>query len=378
MATNNFKAFAVASGANVTSQTDYEALAALATGFTAGVAKSSQVNKALRQATFIASVLAQFISDKAAVDVLDNGNATTLMTNLIAALKANSVNDFFQRSNNLSEIATTGTAVQIAAAKLATRTNIGLESVIGQLANGGTFASCTSNGYYLVAITDPTGISDMPKFNGTYALGSGFLFVSKSETSICQTYITANGGTCSRFKLGSGGFSDWDFKFSSVYKPTLDSLGLSGGSLLPVGTPVPWSLSTPPTGWLVCKGSAFSTTANPKLAIAYPSGVLPDLRGEFIRGWDNARGVDSGRTLLSAQTDAIRDIVGGNIRTVISSNASTAPTGAFDAISRVGSTGTGSSSVSLMDIDFKASRVVPTATDNRPRNIAFNYIVKAE
>lgn len=74
MATNNFKAFAVASGANVTSQTDYEALAALATGFTAGVAKSSQVNKALRQATFGVASLAQFISDTMNSDVLDDGD----------------------------------------------------------------------------------------------------------------------------------------------------------------------------------------------------------------------------------------------------------------------------------------------------------------
>ncbi|ENM4475995.1 hypothetical protein AB7Y34_002841 [Salmonella enterica] len=48
MAINNFKPFAAASGANVVSQSDYEGLTALATGFTAGVAKSAQINKALR------------------------------------------------------------------------------------------------------------------------------------------------------------------------------------------------------------------------------------------------------------------------------------------------------------------------------------------
>lgn len=146
------------------------------------------------------------------------------------------ISGFLKTSNNLSEIATTGTAAQIAAAKLAARTNIGLESVIGQLVNGGTFASCTSNGYYLVSITDPSSVTDMPKFNGVNALGSGFLFVSKSETSICQTYISSNGGECSRFKLGSGSFTVWDFKFSAIYKPTSTNLSLGTASDRNVGT----------------------------------------------------------------------------------------------------------------------------------------------
>lgn len=86
MATNNFKPFAIGSGANVTSQADYEALAALATGFQAGKASSAQINKALRQATVMAYVLAQYISDTAAVDVLDNGSPATLLANLKAGL----------------------------------------------------------------------------------------------------------------------------------------------------------------------------------------------------------------------------------------------------------------------------------------------------
>ncbi|MDI4362785.1 tail fiber protein [Escherichia coli] len=74
------------------------------------------------------------------------------------------------------------------------------------------------------------------------------------------------------------------------------------GSALPVGVPVPWPLETPPTGWLKCNGAAFSSEMYPKLAKAYPTNKLPDLRGEFIRGWDDGRGVDAGRALLSIQT----------------------------------------------------------------------------
>ncbi|MCQ5010346.1 phage tail protein, partial [Escherichia coli] len=78
-------------------------------------------------------------------------------------------------------------------------------------------------------------------------------------------------------------------------------LGLGEGSALPVGVPVPWPSATLPTGWLKCNGAAFSAEEYPELAKAYPTNILPDLRGEFIRGWDDGRGVDSSRTLLSWQ-----------------------------------------------------------------------------
>lgn len=85
------------------------------------------------------------------------------------------------------------------------------------------------------------------------------------------------------------------------------NVGLGEGSALPVGVPVPWALSTPPAGWLKCNGAAFTSAQYPKLAIAYPGLVLPDLRGEFIRGWDDGRGVDAGRSLLSNQGFAFQD-----------------------------------------------------------------------
>ncbi|WP_250666652.1 phage tail protein [Escherichia coli] len=65
------------------------------------------------------------------------------------------------------------------------------------------------------------------------------------------------------------------------------NVGLGEGSALPVGVPVPWPSATPPTGWLKCNGAAFSAEEYPELAKAYPTNKLPDLRGEFIRGWDD-------------------------------------------------------------------------------------------
>ena len=84
-------------------------------------------------------------------------------------------------------------------------------------------------------------------------------------------------------------------------KDVLNYLGLGEGSALPVGVPVPWPTATPPAGWLQCDGRAFTKEQYPVLARAYPTLRLPDLRGEFIRGWDDGRKVDTGRKLLSAQ-----------------------------------------------------------------------------
>lgn len=88
MATNNFKPFAIGSGSNVTSQADYEALAALITGFQSGKASSAQINKAIRQSSVMAYVLAQFISDIAGVDVLDNGVPASILSNLKSSMTA--------------------------------------------------------------------------------------------------------------------------------------------------------------------------------------------------------------------------------------------------------------------------------------------------
>ncbi|GLY60990.1 hypothetical protein Pcaca05_18470 [Pectobacterium carotovorum subsp. carotovorum] len=144
----------------------------------------------------------------------------------------------------------------------------------------------------------------------------------------------------------------------------------------PVGVPIPYPSATPPTGWIKCNGQSFNKTTYPQLAGAYPSGILPDLRGEFVRGWDDGRDVDAGRALLSAQGDAIRNIVGtiGQLNDRVNT---TETAGVFDANKYTGAHSglTGGNGGRI--VTFDASKVVPTANENRPRNIAFNYIVRA-
>ncbi|EFD7689781.1 phage tail protein [Escherichia coli] len=85
MATNNFKPFATAANANVTAQADWESLPALLSGFTAGKASSAQVNKAIRQASFIAAALAQYTANKSGLDVLDDGDLNGFIAKMSAA-----------------------------------------------------------------------------------------------------------------------------------------------------------------------------------------------------------------------------------------------------------------------------------------------------
>ena len=151
-------------------------------------------------------------------------------------------------------------------------------------------------------------------------------------------------------------------------------LGLGEGSALPVGVPVPWPSATPPTGWIKCNGAPFSAQEYPELAKAYPTNKLPDLRGEFIRGWDDGRGVDTGRGILSAQGDAIRNITGwfGAHATVVAKP----PFVKFSAPEIAENVGVGGGSTrNAVKLDLSLS--VPTASENRPRSIAFNYIVRA-
>lgn len=164
-------------------------------------------------------------------------------------------------------------------------------------------------------------------------------------------------------------------------KNGLANLGLGEGSALPVGVPVPWPSATPPTGWLKCNGAPFSAEEYPELSKVYPTLKLPDLRGEFIRGWDDGRGVDSGRSLLAAQSDAMQRLTGSLSQMVYSVvQAPSEINGVFSGISGTPNLVQAYSSAGALryiNVDFDSQRVARTSTETRPRNVAFNYIVRA-
>ncbi len=157
----------------------------------------------------------------------------------------------------------------------------------------------------------------------------------------------------------------------------LDYLGLGEGSALPVGVPVPWPTATPPAGWLKCDGRAFTKEQYPVLARVYPTLRLPDLRGEFIRGWDDGRKVDTGRALLSFQEGTIVSGFDDNDTGDISSLGST-QYGFGDALTS-NQLGVINGKKWIFDAFSKGAQRYDwwAYVSARPRNIAFNYIVRA-
>ncbi|HFI9116319.1 TPA: phage tail protein [Escherichia coli] len=173
-----------------------------------------------------------------------------------------------------------------------------------------------------------------------------------------------------------------DIKSDGTVKTALENLGLGEGSALPVGVPVPWPSATPPTGWLKCNGAAFSAEEYPELAKAYPTNKLPDLRGEFIRGWDDGRGIDAGRALLSLQAGMLekhRHIVVANdgYDTKDEWELATIFKKTYTQGRGLDATNTGGSLIPSPTLHSRGSIGNTGGSETRPRNIAFNFIVRA-
>ncbi|MCV9878859.1 phage tail protein [Brenneria izbisi] len=179
-------------------------------------------------------------------------------------------------------------------------------------------------------------------------------------------------------KQFSGTWSDPYIFYHTGNKPTAADVGAIGKGEL-TGIPLPYPSATAPAGWLKCNGQAFDKAKYPKLAALYSSGKLPDLRGEFIRGWDDARGVDASRVMLSAQSDAMQPITAGWTIDDQTTDTTYPPSGALysDGIGTVNYDAGSDRSSNGAKAHFDSSRVTRTASETRPRNIAFNYIVRA-
>ena len=146
-------------------------------------------------------------------------------------------------------------------------------------------------------------------------------------------------------------------EYLSKYKPVI------------VGIPYIWHSDTLPKDAFWCDGSSFDKAKYPLLAMVYPSGKVPDYRGVVLRMRDRGKGYDPNRTLGSFQSDAIRNITGFISAGWMNGN------GVFAPDRFVGASGDGRGWPASDSCTFDASRVVPTASENRMKNIAVNYIV---
>lgn len=161
---------------------------------------------------------------------------------------------------------------------------------------------------------------------------------------------------------------------------------INGGNI--VGQVCFFGMTTPPEGFLKANGAAVSRTTYGDLFAAigttYGSGDgsttfnLPDLRGEFPRGFDDGRGVDSGRVFGSEQGDAVRNITG----TVSTSHSlhlynSSGASGVFALTGGTGASQAGTAGSGFFrGFNFDASRQVPTSSEARPRNVALLACIK--
>ena len=198
----------------------------------------------------------------------------------------------------------------------------------------------------------------------------------------------------------NGSNKTWAFEHNGDFVSPNDVLSSSGRSINKsiqqdevVGEVAFFARTTPPSGWLKANGAAVSRTTYAALfaAIGTTFGAgdgrttfnLPDLRGEFLRGLDDGRNIDRGRRLGTAQGDAIRNITGKLDGSAMGSGNQVLE-GKMIASGAIGTTyqqrqwsgdqgGWGEQSVSF---DFDASRVVPTASENRPRNVALLACIK--
>jgi len=129
-----------------------------------------------------------------------------------------------------------------------------------------------------------------------------------------------------------------------------------------VGAVVMWGGSAIPAGWLEMNGQA-----SPSSLVPIYGATLPDLRGEFVRGWDNGRGVDGGRQLRSAQG---QDIQPHTHAPPAGYQYVTDPFTGDGTIDGSNHTGSGERNAAA------PPSAVNAGTETRPRNVALMFIVK--
>jgi microcystin-dependent protein len=142
-----------------------------------------------------------------------------------------------------------------------------------------------------------------------------------------------------------------------------------------------FAMNTPPSGWLECNGAAISRSTYSVLfsAISTTWGVgdgsttfnIPDLRGEFIRGWDNGRGIDSGRAFASSQNDTFQ----GHHHQMYASSTG-AGGGSTDFRNNAASQAAQSNITAREAITDGTNGTPRTSTETRPRNLALMYCIK--
>ncbi|HAW7640673.1 TPA: tail fiber protein [Escherichia coli] len=254
-----------------------------------------------------------------------------------------------------------------------------------------------TNDFKAFATDANANVTSQEKWETLTALKKGFSSGTASSAQVSKalrqpsTMAAVLGQFIANAELDALDDGDVDGLVAKLATAITTNLRLGAGAPA-IGIPFFWPSSAMPNTvmpewadmvFLKFNGATFSASTYPKLALVIPGLVLPDARGEFIRIWDDGRGVDSGRALLSAQRFAMEKITATmyGLYTQATSQESTnswytgAATGLYH--STLGG-GASDSSKGRVDITFDSSKVTTTASETRPRNVAFNFLIRAK
>lgn len=249
MPVNEFLPFALSSGANVATQSTWANEVSRNTGFEAGVAKSSHLNKVWRQSAFVSHVLAQVIMEATNADVLDNGDIATLKARMNAAIKAvagtKGVSDelalykkvvdglFASTNGNVSNLSNALAAAVARIVELEKRQN-GRFIKFSQFANPGSFTHVFAEEtntvlYEVIAGGGAGGGGNVPGAGqctvagggGAGGFTAGIAYNRKDRIGTSIGIVVGAGGTPTTGTGGSGG--------NSVFGGYATSLGGGGG-----------------------------------------------------------------------------------------------------------------------------------------------------
>ena len=387
---NEFLPFGTSASANILTQTEYAAMASRLAGFASGVAKSKELNKVWRQSSVMSSAVAQFISNAAAIDVLDDGDIAGLVNKLASAVSL-AANAGLPYASNTQAAAGASTSLVINPANLkyffenqagATESVSGVvrlatspEALAGALDTRvltplKNKAVLAARGLWDVSVTGSAN-ANTPKSVGLYSLngatngpdgGQGLyqMFTSDSGTDPTWQVQIAQGVGFNKVFIRS------IKKDQSATTPWNELHSTANNDM--VGASVGFYLNTPPVGWLKENGAAVSRTTYAKLfaiiGTAFGAGDgsttfnLPDHRGEFPRGTDDGRNVDPGRLVGSTQGQSIQSHSHVILNKATSFNFSAAGGGNASGGATTGAT------------------ELTGGTETRPRNIAKLYCIK--
>ena len=320
MATNDFLPFSPTdTGVNLLSQAAYAADAQRTNGNQPGTARSQLINKAMRQSSTIANVVAQYIADLTSANSVDDGTQATLLANLKAAI--------------ILSATTVGTPVGQVAAFAGSAAPVGWLKANGAAVSRSVyaplFAALCSSAIVTITIAGPAVVTwaahgrsanDPITFTTTGALPTHL-------DTFSTYYVVGSSITTNTFQLSiaPGGAA-------------ITSSGTQSGVHTGIFSPFGY-------------GDGLSTFN------------VPDMRGEFLRGWDDSRGIDTARAFGSLQLDQFQ----GHFHSVVNAygNQFYQPSGGYGSAGFTGSPTTDG-----------VNGTPRTGSETRPRNLAHLFCIK--